>query len=356
MRAIYIARIGLPETALVIREIAEPRPVADQVRIKVASFGVNFVDLLARTGMYLDSPKLPFVPGFEVAGVVDAEGPDCKQSWVGKRVAALTSFGGYAEYAVASETMVVAIPDTMTFEEAAAMPYNGTTAWLALCGLTSLRAGDCVLIHAAAGGVGTMAVQIALDAGCEVFGTVSSDAKVEFLKSLGVHHPMNHTISDVELEVRKATCGKGLDLILDSVGGTSITAGMRMLAASGRLISLGFSSLTPHSARSLVATGVGLLKAPLLHPYSLLGESKGFIGLNLRRIATQRPQLVTMALQAIFEMASQGRLRPYIDSRFTFEKTALAHERLHGRQSIGKVVITLEGEAKTDAQIHGSLL
>jgi NADPH2:quinone reductase len=346
LRAVYIARIGLPETALVVRELPEPRPDGDQILVRVRAFGINFADILARTGMYLDSPRLPFIPGYEVAGVVEAVGPGCREIQVGQRVAALTDFGGYAECALASESMVVPIPDAMTWDHAASIPVNGTTAWLALHGLTTVRPGDRVLIHAAAGGVGLMAVQMALDAGCEVFGTVGSDAKVDFLKELGIHHAMNHTVADVEAEVRRATGGRGLDLILDSLGGVAIATGMRMLAASGRLVSIGMASMTPQTTRSLVATGMGLLKAPLLHPYSMLGESKSFIGVNLRRIAAQRPGLVTAGLRAAFELVAAGRIQPNIDSTYPFDRTPAAHERLHGRQSIGKVVVVVEqGEA-----------
>lgn len=341
MRAVYITRIGLPEVALRLRDAPDPSPEGSQVLVRVRAFGVNFADILARTGMDLEVPRLPFVPGFEVAGVVEAVGPACRSVKVGDRVAAITPMGGYAELAVAEENLVAAIPEALPWTDAAAVPVNGAAAWLSLMCLTCVHAGDRVLVHAAAGGSGLMAVQIAMDAGCEVFGTVGSDAKVQFLRAMGVHHPMNHTKADVEAEVRKATGGQGLDLVLDSVGGDSISAGLRMLAASGRLVSIGVSSMTPRTARSLVATGMGLLKAPVLHPYGLLSEGKGFVGVNLRRIAAQRPATVGGALRAVFRKVAEGRVRPHVDSVFPMEATAAAHERLHSRQSIGKVVVTV---------------
>lgn len=341
MRAVFITRIGLPDAALKLRDADPPAPAGRQVLIRVRAFGVNFADVLARTGMDLETPRMPYVPGFEVAGTVEAVGPDCRSAVVGSRVAAITEMGGYAELALADESFVVPLPEALSWTDAAAIPVNGAAAWLALKGLTCVRAGDRVLVHAAAGGSGLMAVQIALDAGCEVFGTVGSDIKVEFLKGLGVHHPMNHTIADVEAEVRKASGGHGLDLVLDSVGGDSISMAMRMLAPSGRLVSIGVSSMTPRTTRSLVATGVGLLKAPVLHPYALLGESKGFLGLNLRRIAANRPKVVRDALIAVMQMVAEGRLKPHVDSIFPLDATAAAHERLHGRCSIGKVVVTV---------------
>jgi len=341
MKAVFIVRIGLPQTALRIREVEDPVPGPHQVRIAVRAFGVNFADVLARTGMYLDAPPLPFIPGYEVAGEVEAVGPDCTAFAPGQRVAALTDFGGYAEKALAHEAVTVPIPDGMEFAEAAAIPVNGVTAWLALCGLTQVRAADRVLIHAAAGGVGLMAVQIALHAQCEVFGTVGSDEKAAFLQTIGVQHPLVHTRQDVESEVQRITQGAGLDLILDSLGGRSIAAGMRMLCASGRLVSIGIASLTPRKSRSLISTGMGLLKAPILHPYTMLSDSKSFIGVNLKRIGERRPRLLAIGLREVFRMVQAGNLRPRLDSVHPFDACAAAHERLHSRQSIGKVVVTV---------------
>lgn len=262
----------------------------------------------------------------------------------------MTDFGGYAEKAVAHELLTVPIPEGMDWAEAAAIPVNGVTAWLALRGMTSVQAGDRVLIHAAAGGVGIMAVQIARDAGCEVFGTVGSEEKAAFLEKLGVHHPIVHTRQDVESEVERRLGGAGLDLVLDSLGGRSIASGMRMLAPSGRLVSIGIASLTPRQSRSLISAGMGLLKVPILHPYHMLAESKSFLGINLKRLGPSRPRLLARALCEVFEMVRQGRLRPYLDSVHAFESCATAHERLHGRQSIGKVVVTIpEPNGDSDA-------
>lgn len=345
MKAIYIVRTGLPSDALRVCNVPDPVAKAGQVLISVRAFGVNFADILARTGMYLDAPRLPFIPGYEVAGIVEAvgDGVDTSRVRVGQRVAALTRFGGYAEKAIAEQSVTVPIPDAMDFAEAAAVPVNGVTAWLALKIMTTLREGDKVLVHAAAGGVGTMAVQLALAAGCEVFGTVGSEEKADFLRRIGVHHPIVHTREDVEEVVKRETAGKGLDVVLDSLGGRSVAQALRMLAPSGRLISIGIASLAPRKSRSLIATGVGLLRTPILHPYILLADSKSFIGINMKRIAEARPALLAQALRDVFESVKAGRLRPYLDSVFDFEQCAAAHERLHGRQSIGKVVVRVSG-------------
>ncbi|NOZ00740.1 MAG: zinc-binding dehydrogenase [Deltaproteobacteria bacterium] len=345
MKAIFIERIGLPADALRVRDCPSPAVGPGQVKIRVSAFGVNFADVLARTGMYMDAPRLPFIPGYEVAGIVVEVGDGCKRIRPGQRVAAMTDFGGYAQEAVAQEGAVVEIPGDMEWATAAAIPVNGVTALLALKGLTNIFKGDRVLIHAAAGGVGLMAVQMALDEGCEVFGTVSSEKKAEFLRAMGVQHPLIHSRVDVETEIRRITNDQGLDLVLDSLGGSSISAGMRMLAPSGRLVSIGIASMTPRKTRNLVSAGFGLLKTPFFHPYSLLSDSKSYIGINIKRIAEKRPAVLARAFNDCFTLLEQGRIKPHLDSVFAFEDCWKAHERLHGRKSIGKVVVAFgEGE------------
>jgi len=342
MKAIFLTRVGLPEDALNIRDTQEPEPAPKEVLVKVMAFGINFADILARTGMYLDAPKLPFVPGYEVAGVVEKVGAQCRKFQPGMRVAGLTNFGGYAEKAVVHEAVCQLIPDGMSFEEASAVPVNGVTAFLGLKGLTSVRRGESVLVHAAAGGVGLMAVQMALDAGCRVFGTVGTREKAKVLENIGVE-AIVHTECDCLREIMKRTNGKGIDLVLDSLGGRSISEGLRMLSAGGRFVSIGIASHTPKTKRSLLSAGMGLLKVPILHPYLLLSDSKSFIGINIKRISEQRPELLSFSLEEVFNMVRDGKVKPYIDSIFQFHDCPMAHRRLQGRQSIGKVVVSLGG-------------
>lgn len=342
MRAVQIARIGLPGFALRMVDAPPPELGSGQVRIRVRAFGINFADILARTGMYPDAPRLPFIPGYEVAGEV----VDCASDVVGfapgDRVAALTDLGGYAEVAVADARFAFVLPDDMNYLDAAAIPVNGTTAWLSLHEATCVHDGDRVLIQSAAGGVGSMAVQLAMVAGCEVFGTAGSPQKLAFLERLGVRYALCHDTCDVPAEVERLTGGRGLDVVVDSLGGAAIADGLRMLAPSGRLVSIGISSMTPATRRHLITRGVGLLRVPILHPYALLDEGKGFIGVNLRRTAAERPERVARCLCSVFRLAATGRIRPCIDSVHSFEDCAKAHERLHGRQSIGKVLVRID--------------
>ncbi len=348
MRAIQIVRIGLPATALRIQECQEPEAGPGRVRIRVRAFGVTFADLLARTGMDAESPRLPWVPGQEVAGIVEDDGEQGALFAPGTPVAALTLRGGYAEVAAARPEFVVPIPPGMDFAEAASVPAAGATAWLALCGLTSLRAGDRVLVHAAAGGVGLMAVQMALAAGCEVFGTVGSEPKAAFLRDLGVQHPMSHASIDVEAEVGRAARDSGMDLVLDSPRHDTLLADLRMLAPSGRLVVFGATAAATAVARgSGRSASLARARVDALDPWALPAEGKGILGVHLARTADARPALVRTALREIFSMVRSGRLRPHVDSRFDFADCAAAHDRLHGRESIGKVVVTFEGASAT---------
>jgi NADPH2:quinone reductase len=346
MRAVHIVRIGLPETALRVLECAEPAAGPGRVRIRVRAFGVTYADLLARTGMDAESPRLPWVPGQEVAGIVEDDGEEGARFAPGTPVAALTLRGGYAEVATARPEFVVPIPPGMEFADAATVPAAGATAWLALSGLTSIRAGDRVLVHAAAGGVGLLAIQMALAAGCEVFGTVGSEPKVAFLRDLGVQHPMNHASTDIEAAVGRAAGNSGMDLVLDSPRHDTLLSDLRMLAPSGRLVIFGATAAaTAMALGSGRAASRARTRIDTLDPWALPAEGKGILGVNLLRTAEARPALVMTALREVFAMIRSGRLRPHVDTRFDFADCARAHERLHGRESIGKVVVTLPPSA-----------
>jgi NADPH:quinone reductase-like Zn-dependent oxidoreductase len=340
MRAIQIVRIGLPSTALRVTECPEPAGGPGLVRIRVRAFGVNLSDLLARMGLEPDCPRLPWIPGVEVAGLVEDDGEDGRRFPPGTAVAGLTFEGGYAEVAVARSDFVTPLPPGMGFPEGAALPAAGATAWLALREMTTVRAGDRVLIHAAAGGVGTMAVQLARDAGCRVFGTVGSPGKVAALQALGVAHPMDHTVADVEAEVMAATGGEGLDLVLDSPRHDTLGMDLRLLAPSGRLVIVGAGSASSTQARRVPG---GRVRASdiALDAWGLGAEGKGILGVHLRRTAEARPGRVATALREVFAMAAAGRLKPLLDQVCPFEDTARAHERLHGRESVGKIVVSL---------------
>jgi NADPH2:quinone reductase len=238
MKAIRINATGGPEV-MHLEEIEQPVPRQGEVLIKVAAAGVNYADLAQRQGAYLTSTSLPITLGQEVAGTVVGLGPGVTSPAVGTRVAGFTS-GGYAEYAIAATGAIFAIPDQLDFVHAAAFPLQGLTAYQLLRESTHLEKGQSVLVHAAAGGVGTLAIQLAKLMGAgKVIGTASSPVKLELVRSLGADVAINYTQSDWPEQVKQATSGQGADIILEMVGGTITEQSLQCLAPFGHMVIFG---------------------------------------------------------------------------------------------------------------------
>ena len=328
MRQVWIARKGGPEV-LELREAPDPQPGPEEVRIRVRAAGVNFADLMARRGLYPDAPKLPFVPGYEVAGEIDA-GPPHR---IGQRVLALTRFGGYSDAVVVPAKRAIEIPPRMSFAEAAAIPVNWVTAWHMLVELCNVKRGQIVLVHAAAGGVGTAALQICRRTGAEVIGTASG-SKHARLRELGLTHAIDYRTQDFEAEVKRITGGRGVHVILDAVGGASIKKGWRCLAPTGKLVVFG--------ASSVMQGPVGMLSSVLrmtpFWPLKVMQENKALIGVNVGRLWSEE-DLLTSELRAILQGIAEGAFRPIVDAEVPLGEARRAHERLEQRENFGKVVL-----------------
>ena len=328
MRQVWIARKGGPEV-LELREAPDPQPGPDQVRIRVRAAGVNFAELMARRGLYPDAPKLPFVPGYEVAGEIDA-GPPHR---IGQRVLALTRFGGYSEVVVVPARFAIEIPPRMSFAEAAAIPVNWLTAWHMLVELCNVKRGQIVVVHAAAGGVGTAALQICRRAGAEVIGTASA-SKHARLHELGLTHAIDYRTQDFEAEVKRITGGRGVHVVLDAVGGASIKKGWRCLAPTGKLVVFGASSVMQGPVGMLAS----VLQMTPFWPLKVMRENKALIGVNVGRLWGQE-DLLTSELRAILQGIAEGAFRPIVDAEVPLAEARRAHERLEQRENFGKVVL-----------------
>jgi NADPH:quinone reductase-like Zn-dependent oxidoreductase len=279
MRQVWIPKIGGPEV-LEVREAPDPEPRPGEVRVRVHASGINFADILARMGLYPDSPKLPAVVGYEVAGVVDGVGEGVGDFGDGDRVLCMTRFGGYSDVVCVQQGAARRTPENLDDAGAASIPVNYLTAWLMLVRLGSVRRGDRVLVHACAGGVGLAAVQICRHFGAEVIGTASA-SKHDRLREMGVAERIDYHTQDFEEEVRRFTDGRGVDIALDAVGGESLAKSYRSLASLGRLFVFGASSLAPGSKRSWVSALVGLARMPTFKPLRLMSQNKGVLGVNL---------------------------------------------------------------------------
>jgi len=337
VRAVAIRRTGPPES-LECGEIPLREAGEGEIRIRVHRAGVNFADVLARQGIYPDAPKLPFVPGYEVSGVVETAGQGVTGMRAGDRVAAFTRFGGYAEYAVADARFAVPLPPGIDFTTGAAVPVNFATAYHCLFHTGPLHPGDRVLIHAAAGGVGLAAVRMAKGAGAILFGTAGSGEKIDFLRRYGVDHPIDYQRQDFVEEVRKATGGEGVDVILDSIGGRMIGQDLRVLRPGGRIVLLGLAAASGKSRPMMLRE---LMSAPRLQPIKLLESSRGFFGVNILRIFDHRPAVGALLLRQVFDMMANGEARPVIAAEIPLERAGEAHRLLQDRASIGKIVLTV---------------
>src|SRR6202521_4361197 len=281
MRQIWITKIGPPEV-LEEKEARDPEPKAGEVRIRVEASGVNFADVMGRMGLYPDLPPIPVVPGYEVAGRVDAVGAGADPSWIGGDVFAPTRFGGYSDVVCVPHAQVFTRPPRMSAQESASIPVNYLTAWQLVVVMGGLKPNETVLIHSAGGGVGIAATQIAKHIGAKVIGTASA-AKHGELRALGVDHLIDYRTEDFEARARQITGGRGVELILDAIGGVSLKKGYRLLAPTGRLGMFGVSSLASGKERNLLSLLSMLANTPWFqfNPLRLMNANKGVFGVNL---------------------------------------------------------------------------
>jgi synaptic vesicle membrane protein VAT-1 len=338
MRQIVIVRHGAPEV-LEPRETPDPIPSGGEIRIRVHAAGVNFADVLARLGLYPDAPKPPVTVGYEVSGLVEAVGPGVARHRVGDRVVALTRFGGYADRVVTPEALAVPIPESIDDIVAAAIPVNYLTALIALYRLSNIAAADVVLIHGAGGGVGIAATQLARLRGATIIGTASS-SKHDAIRGQGVDHAIDYRLADVTAEVRRLTNGRGVDVVLDPIGGRSFTDSYRLLAPLGRLVMYGVSSIAPGERRNWWRALTTLARMPAFRPLSLMNRNRGVFGLNLGHLWDERGQLAEGLTQLVADVAA-GRLRPVVARTFPLDRAADAHRFIQSRSNIGKVVLTV---------------
>ncbi len=332
MRAVVITKHGGPEV-LEVQPRSDPRPGRGEALIDVRAAGVNFADLMARLGFYPDAPKPPCVVGYEVAGTIAelGDGVDGRLS-VGDRVVAPVRFGGYAERAVARLDGVIVLPESMSFEQGAAIPITYTTAWEALVRAGNLQPGERVLIHAAAGGVGISATQIAKRIGAEVWGT-ASPGKHDAIRGFGVDHPVDYTRGGWERTVPK------LDLVMDSIGGRSYRRSYNLLRAGGRLVCFGASGVVSGESRDLVAAARTALLMPRFNLLKQMSESKTVIGLNVLTLWDELGSAERWTAP-LTELLSDGTIRPVVAESFPFDRAADAHRFISERRNVGKVVLT----------------
>jgi NADPH:quinone reductase-like Zn-dependent oxidoreductase len=341
MRAVVITKHGGPEV-LQVEERPDPPVGPGEVRIAVRAAGINFADTLARTGLYPDSPKVPCVVGYEVAGEVESVGAGVESFEAGDRVLAGTRFNGQAELVTVRENMIYRLPPQLSFEEGAAVPVNYATAQAGLVVMGGLKPGERVLIHAAAGGVGISATQIARRIGAEVFGTASA-SKHDAIREQGVDHPIDYRTQDFAEEVRRLTGGEGIDVAFDALGPSSFRKDYKLLRQGGRLIMYGASEVQTGESRNLPAALRIVAKSPFASmPWwkglGVMNENKGVFGLNMLSWWDAEGSL-DRVIGPLIPALEAGELKPVVAATFPFDRAPDAHRFIAERRNVGKVVL-----------------
>ena len=335
MRQVWITKRGAP-AVLKVREAQDPEAGDGHVRVRVKAAGVNFADLLARVGMYPDAPKVPFVVGYEVSGIIDQVGKGVVGLAEGERVFAMPHFGGYTDTLVVPDGHVTKMPAGMTFEEAAALPVVYLTAHHAMLFTGALREGSTVLVHSAAGGVGVAALQLARTRKCVVFG-IASASKLDFLREHGCQHPIATGVDYVEA-VRAVVGDRGLDLVLDPVGGTSWKKGYDLLGPTGRLVIYGFSAMSGGNTATWLRAVGQFLQTKKFAPLDLMSDNKTVSGVNMGHLFP-RLDLLRPQFDALVSLYEQGHIKPHVDRTFRFDEAPAAHQYIHDRKAKGKVLL-----------------
>jgi NADPH2:quinone reductase len=322
MKAWRVHAWGEPET-MTIEEIDAPEPTAGQVRIRNHAAALNFFDILQVQGKYQVKPPFPFTPGAEVAGIVDAVGAGVTSVNVGDRVTAIPRGGAFAEYSYTPETSVFAMPAAMSFEEGAAMPIVYQTSYFAMTHRTQIRAGEWLLVHAGASGVGMSAIQIGKVLGARVIATAGSEAKLAFAREQGADHTIDYTDSGWVERVKEITDGRGADTIYDPVGGDIFDLSTKCIATEGRILIIGF------------AAG----RIPTIALNRVLLKNISIVGVLWGGYVMSHPEYEAQAHAALMKMYAAGKIRPSANAVYPFAEAARGLRDLAERKVLGKAVL-----------------
>ena len=341
MQQVVITRHGGPEV-LHVREKAEPQLKSGDVLIDVKFSGINFADLLMRMGLYPSAPKPPFTPGYEVSGVIAKVGSTENDELLGKSVAALTKFGGYSSKVVVKKDRLIALSDGVDMALAAAMPVVYLTSYVMLSLQAHLQKDEWVLIHNIGGGVGLAAVELSRMIGANIIGTASA-GKHDRLREKGIHHLIDYNTEDFVARVKEITEGKGMDVIVDPIGGENLKKSYKALGSFGRLVSFGFSKAASGPRRKVLHLLKEYIKTPKFSPIQLMGHNKGVFGCHLGMVM-DRQELLQECMQKLMSYFQSGDINPHIDRVFPLNRVTDAHQYIMDRRNFGKVLLAADDQ------------
>ena len=341
VQQVIITRHGGPEV-LHVRETAEPQLKSGDVLIDVQFSGINFADLLMRMGLYPSAPKPPFTPGYEVSGVITKVGSTENDELLGKSVAALTKFGGYSSKVVVKKDRLIALPDGIDMAQAAAMPVVYLTSYVMLSLQAHLQKDEWVLIHNIGGGVGLAATELSRMIGANIIGTASV-GKHDRLREKGIHHLIDYNTEDFVARVKEITEGKGVDVIIDPIGGENLKKSYKALGSFGRLVAFGFSKAVSGPRRKVLHLFKEYIKTPKFSPIKLMGHNKGVFGCHLGMLM-DRQELLQECMQKLMSYFQSGDINPHVDRVFPLNRVKDAHQYIMDRRNFGKVLLAADDQ------------
>ncbi|MDN3687555.1 quinone oxidoreductase family protein [Cyclobacterium jeungdonense] len=338
MQQLAIIQYGTAKEAFQLQQGTELKPQEFQVLVKVAGFGLNYADVMARNGLYKDAPKIPFVPGYEIEGQVIDRGSQVPEEIMGKRVVAFTRFGGYADLALADYRALSQIPEEMPGGEACALATQYGTAYYMTNYLGRLHKGEIALIHACAGGVGTALTQLCHLQGVRVVGLCSTSQKVDYLKKMGVEFPINYREVNYSAAIEKEFGKRKMNLIFNTVAGKSFKKDLKLLAHGGHLFCFGGAARSGQKSHLLNDLAF-LMKTGFVSPLFMMMKAQGIIGVNMLRIADHRIDIIGHCLHALVSLWEKKKIRPQVGATFPATEIAAAHQLLESGESTGKVYV-----------------
>ena len=342
MRAYYLTKKGTSEESIELREVAKPTVKDGEVLVKTTHFGLNFADVIMRQGLYREAPAFPFIPGYDACGIVEEVGPNADPLLLGKRVVLMCKFGGYAEYISTPVLGVAVLPDSLDSATATALGTQYLTAWYMAVQQQNIFPNDKVLIHAAAGGVGTALIQLCKWKGAEVYATAGSAEKISSLEAAGVKKAINYKEQDYFSVLKKELGKERLQVTFNAIAGSTFKKDLRLLGSGGNFHMFGAAERSGQKGGMWSTLGL-LRKMGLILPLILMGKSRGIIGTNMLKIAQHRPEVLQRGMQHLLELHSQGHIKPVIGRVFKHTELKEAHNLLEQRKSKGKFVVEWGG-------------
>lgn len=336
-QAIQLIKYGNPNEAFSFVKITVPEPEDDEVQISVTRFGINYADVMARNGLYKEAPPLPCVLGYEVVGEITKVGSNSPQELLGKRVVAFTRFGGYSQCVNTKYYGVAEIGD-YDGNKALCLATQYVTAFY-MCNIAwTLHEGDNVLIHSAAGGVGTALIQLLRNKNVHIIAKTGNDSKIGYLKKQGAHHIVNYNKVEYAHQIKTLIGEKKLDVSFNPVGGSTFKKDKKLLAPTGALVLFGGSERSGKNWGILSDLNF-VRKMGVIIPFTLMSSANSIIGINMLKVADQKPKVLQHCLKEVVKLAKEGHLEPQVGGEFPANKISAAHKLLASGESTGKIVL-----------------